>query len=104
MQVSLFYCPDYKSKIADIIQAVKPNVVMTDMVRTCEYAKEFNGYKIADLDDMLSLRYERQLNVDLSSVNIYGNYVYSLPAVARRFLNIKMVNHLFPPRFAMSGH
>ncbi len=91
MQVSLYYDPNSQKKVNQMIANTSPDIVMTDMVRMTEYARNYQGYKIADLDDMLSIRYERQLNMDLNVVNPYGAYLYSLPPIIQCLLSLKWI-------------
>lgn len=72
----------------------KPDYVIADFVRTTEYFKDYNGYKIADLQDLLSLRYERQLNVDLSTINPYGAYLFRLPKLVQNVLQLTFVKKM----------
>lgn len=94
MQVSLFFDHKHQKTIDLIIKETKPDVVMTDMVRTSEYARNYEGYKIASLDDMLSIRYRRQLDVDLSTVNPYGAFLYSLPKFMIAILSKKVIKKI----------
>lgn len=94
MQISLFFDPQYQETIDLIIKETKPDVVMTDMVRTSEYARNYEGYKIANLDDMLSIRYRRQLDVDLATVNPYGAFLYSLPKFMIEILSKKVIKKI----------
>lgn len=92
MQVSLYY----DSKISDIVKETvdmyNPSIVICDMVRTTEYLKGLNNVTtVADLDDRLSLRYQRQLDCDINEVNPYGLFLYSLP---KFFQKILMLNFL----------
>lgn len=88
MQVSLFYDEIEQKKIDAYVDAVKPDFVMADMVRTTEYLRKYPGYKIADLDDMLSIRYERQLASDIRGINPYGAYLYSFPRFIQKILSL----------------
>lgn len=87
MQVSLFWNSQNAARIKAVLDEIKPDVVISDMVRMTEYALDYQGYKIADLDDMLSIRYERQLSQDMTSINPYGAYLYSLPKNAQKILS-----------------
>lgn len=87
MQVSLFWSDENATQIKKQLEILKPEVVIADMVRMTEYSKEYTGYKIADLDDMISVRYERQLQQDMRMVNPYGAYLYSLPLAAQKILS-----------------
>lgn len=91
IQVSLFWDPKIKAEIDRIVAKEKPDYVIADFIRTTEYLKDFKGFKIADLQDLLSLRYERQLTVDIKTINPYGAYLFRLPAVAQKILYLPFV-------------
>ena len=85
MQVSLYYDKKIKEKIKEIIQLENVEIVIADMVRTTEYIKDLdNVYKIADLDDRLSLRYKRQLECNINDVNPYGLFLNSVPKFIKK--------------------
>lgn len=94
MQVSLFYNKKNHNLISSILQNEKPDVVICDMVRTTEYARLYKGYKIADLDDMLSIRYKRQMETDMSIINPYGAYLFSLPRLIQKILLVKDIKKI----------
>lgn len=91
LQVSLFWDPKIKVKVDEIVQKEQPDFVISDFIRTTEYLKDFDGYKIADLQDLLSLRYERQLNVELSTINPYGAYLFRFPRIIQDVLTLSCV-------------
>ena len=86
MQVSLFWSQNAKQTVDEIIRKEDPVLCIADMVRTTEYLKDVPCKKISDLDDMLSIRYSRQLSIDSSFVNPYGAYLSSLPHAIQVFL------------------
>lgn len=89
MQVSLYYDKKIKEKIKEIIQLENVEIVIADMVRTTEYIKDLdNVYKIADLDDRLSLRYKRQLECNINDVNPYGLFLNSVPKFIQKIMLI----------------
>ena len=90
MQVSLFYDEKTKQIIDNYINSINPNFVIADMVRTTEYLRNYNGYKIADLDDLISIRYERQFKQDMKDINPYGAYLYTLPNFMQKVLSTKV--------------
>lgn len=93
MQVSLYWDKNIAKKIKEIVLEFNPSIVIADMVRTTEYLKslDLNIYKIADLDDRLSLRYQRQLSCNINDVNPYGSFLNTLP---KFFQKILMINFL----------
>ena len=86
LQVSLFWDPKIKKLIDNIVVKEHPDYVIADFIRTTEYLKDYNGYKIADLQDLLSLRYQRQLTVNIETINPYGAYLYRLPKIMQVIL------------------
>ena len=62
--------------IDKIVQEEQPDIIIGDMVRSTEYIKNYPIYRIADLDDRISLRYQRQLDYDISGINPYGAFEY----------------------------
>lgn len=86
LQVSLFWDPKIKEMIDRIVVKEKPDYVIADFIRTTEYLKDYKGYKIADLQDLLSLRYQRQLAVDPETINPYGAYLHRLPKILQVIL------------------
>lgn len=94
MQVSLFWDPKIKEKIDEIIEQEKPQIVIADLVRCAEYLKDFNGLRILDMQDLFSLRYERQLQMDLESLNPYGAYLYRLSKFVQSILSKKSIKKL----------
>lgn len=94
LQVSLFWDWKIKIQIDEILKKEKPDYVIADFIRTTEYLKDFNGIKVADLQDLLSLRYERQLNVDIRTINPYGAYLYRLPRALQSILQLSFIKRL----------
>lgn len=91
MQVSLFWDASIKRKIDEIVKSEKPDYVIADLVRTAEYLKDFEGLKILDMQDLFSLRYERQLAVDIDSVNPYGSYLFRFPKLVQKMLDTNII-------------
>lgn len=93
LQVSLYYSEKVKEFIGRELCRINPDFLIADMVRTTEYGIEFKGRKIADLDDLLSIRYERQMAQDLSIINPYGAYFSSLPYLLQKILSLSLVKY-----------
>lgn len=91
LQVSLFWDSKIKKQIDVIIEKEKPDYVIADFIRTTEYLKDYKGFKVADLQDLLSLRYKRQLNVDLATINPYGAYLFRLPKAMQKVLQLSFI-------------
>jgi len=86
MQVSLYWSPRAKKIIDQLIEFERPQFVIGDMVRSTEYIKDADCYRIADLDDRISLRYKRQLENDLDGMNPYGAFLYTVPSFLRSIM------------------
>lgn len=89
MQVSLYWSPKAKAIVDTLVEEEKPDYVIGDMVRSTEYIKDINAMKIADLDDRISLRYQRQLEMDLQGINPYGAFLNTFPTAAQKLMLIK---------------
>lgn len=94
LQVSLFWDPAIKKQVDSIISREDPDYVIADFIRTTEYLKDFSGYKIADLQDLLSLRYERQLGINLDTFNPYGAYLYRFPGIIQRVIQSRIIKKI----------
>lgn len=91
MQVSLFWDATIKKRVDEIVESEKPDCVIADLTRTAEYLKDFKGPKILDMQDLFSLRYERQLAVDIESVNPYGSYLFRFPKLVQKVLETSVL-------------
>ena len=92
MQVSLYYDKKINLIIKQLVAKYDPQTVIADMVRTTEYLNGIeNSALIADLDDRLSLRYERQLNCDINEVNPYGLFLNSLPKFLQKIIILNFI-------------
>ena len=77
LQCSLYYSKSNVKRIRELCDKLNPDVIIVDMVRLAPYIKAFSDrscVKILDMDDLLSLRYERQANSVNCGSNITGNY------------------------------
>jgi len=86
MQVSLYWSLKAKIIIDGLVKHEKPDYIIGDMIRSTEYIKNVNGYRIADLDDRLSLRYCRQLNVGIEGLNPYGAFLNNIPVFLQKIM------------------
>lgn len=94
LQVSLFWDENIKKKIDEIIAKEQPDILMADMIRTTEYLKDYSIFKVANLDDMLSIRYNRQLQLDEKYLNPYGAYLYTLSKSLQKILQVSFLKRL----------
>ncbi|WP_072449764.1 glycosyltransferase family 4 protein [Blautia sp. Marseille-P3201T] len=86
MQVSLYWNPNAKVVIDKIVKEEQPDIIIGDMVRSTEYIKNYPIYRIADLDDRISLRYQRQLDYDISGINPYGAFLNTVPEIIQKIM------------------
>lgn len=86
MQVSLYWNPSAKMMIDEIVKEEQPDIIIGDMVRSTEYIKDYSIYRIADLDDCISLRYQRQLDYDISGINPYGAFLNTVPKIIQKIM------------------
>lgn len=91
IQVSLYWNKKAYKIICDLQHNEKPNYIMGDMVRCTEYIKNLSTYKIADLDDLISIRYKRELETDMDSINPYGAYINVFPECIQKILMYKPI-------------
>lgn len=97
-----FQCSFYYSKAnQDIIESEvnkwKPDVVFTEMIRTCSYYDAFKNsgaLLLANLDDLLSVRYKRQTQSGRSRASFAGSYNNKIPGPAAKILNGAFVKKL----------
>lgn len=89
MQVSLYWSPKAKTIINTLVTEEKPIYVIGDMVRSTEYIKDVDAVRIADLDDRISLRYQRQLETDIHGINPYGAFLNTMPKAIQNLMLIK---------------
>lgn len=94
LQVSLYWSRKTKKEIDRILKEEKPDIVISDMIRMSEYLKNYEGYKISNLDDLISIRYNRQLKVDINLINPYGAYLYTLPKSIQKIISINFIKRL----------
>lgn len=89
MQVSLYWNIKAKEVVANLAKNEKPTYIIGDMVRTTEYIRDEDIYRVADLDDRISLRYQRQLENDIDGINPYGAFLNTMPKIIQRLMLVK---------------
>lgn len=89
LQVSLYLSASAKRQIFKLVEQEAPAIVIADMVRCTEYIKDVSAFRIADLDDRISLRYKRQLENDIDNVNPYGAFLDTLPDCIKKIALFK---------------
>ena len=86
MQVSLYWNPEAKKIIDTLVDEENPDIIIGDMVRSTEYIRDYNAFRVADLDDRISLRYQRQLDYDITGINPYGAFLNTLPKMIQKIM------------------
>ena len=89
LQCALYYSEKNSRRIQELCQKEHYEAAITDMVRMAPYFHSMDtvAKKILDMDDLLSLRYQRELSITGSS-NFAGQYSKKMPAFLKRLLPI----------------
>jgi len=96
-QCSFFYDKKNLNAIEKFFNEVQPDVFFTEMIRTAPYIKvcqDKNVITIANLDDLLSKRYNRQLKAKDSKANILGDYSKQVSKANNRLATNKFFRHI----------
>lgn len=91
LQVSVYYSRKTHRKIREAIEAEQPEFILYDMVRVAEYLADGRAQKVLSYDDLLSLRYERQLEWFDYIPSAFGGFADKLPDSFKRFANLKFI-------------
>lgn len=89
LQCALYYSRQNAAAIRDFAKELAAEVVIFDMIRTAPYMDAITPWtvrKILDLDDLLSLRYSRQLAAGVGDVSVAGRYAGGMSTLADRLL------------------
>lgn len=85
-QCALYYSAANCRAIRAMAEEIKPDVIVTDMIRTAPYYRAFADLdctKILDLDDLLSRRYAQQKRAK-NDLDAAGHYAGGMPSLLRR--------------------
>ena len=91
-QCSLFYSGQNAKAIREYADEISPDVIITEMIRTAPYLdclKKRPSVCIANLDDLLSKRYRRQIKSNNSKANVAGAYAGKMPEWMNRIIENK---------------
>ena len=91
IQVSAYYSRKTHRQIREFMKEEKPDFVLYDMVRVAEYLSEGTGRQVLSYDDLLSLRYRRQLDWFHYIPSVLGGFADKLPGALKRFADLKFV-------------
>ncbi len=81
-QCSFYYSKANDSAIKTLVKEWKPDVIFTEMIRTCVYYQAFansGALLLSNLDDLLSVRYQKQAKSGKSRASVAGSYSNKLP-------------------------
>ncbi len=81
LQENLFYSRSNLGMVDKIIDKIQPELVYVDMIRTSQYIENYDIYKVIDIDDLLSIRYQRFISQKESS--IFGTFSSVVPSFIR---------------------
>jgi glycosyltransferase involved in cell wall biosynthesis len=96
LQCSLYYSEENERRIADYIEKVKPDVVIFDMIRLAQYisaCESGDTTTIFDCDDLLSNRYERQINNTMAKAHFAGMYSNGMSSAVKNVINLTFVRN-----------
>lgn len=93
-QCSFYYSQENNSEIEKVVIEWKPDIIFTEMIRTCVYynaIKNSGALLLANLDDLLSSRYERQAHSGKSKVSFAGSYSNKMSRYVSKILNVGLI-------------
>ena len=91
LQVAVYYSRKTHRKVKAAIKEEKPEFILYDMVRVAEYLSDEQGSKVLSYDDLLSLRYKRQLEWFQYIPSIFGGFTGKLPGGMKRLADMKFI-------------
>lgn len=89
-QCSFYYCQENSRAIEKAVTEWEPDIIFTEMIRTCAYydaIKNSGALLLANLDDLLSLRYYRQAHSGKSKASFAGNYSNKISGYVSKIMN-----------------
>ena len=94
LQMSVVYSSKERKKFEKFVNNIHPDIIICDMLRLSKYMKNLTKkYKsIMDIDDLLSKRYLRSL--DIPNVDALGQFNSSIPNVISKIIHILKMDKL----------
>lgn len=92
LQENLFFSRSNLELINKIIDRVKPDLIYVDMIRMSQYIESCDGYKIIDIDDLLSIRYQRFIKQKGNS--IFGTFSTIVPTFLKWIVDKSIKNFI----------
>ncbi|MFF2890553.1 glycosyltransferase [Paenibacillus sp. NPDC057967] len=93
IQTSVFYSKKTHRTVESYIQSYKPDIVIYDMVRVAEYTVDANHVNVLNYDDLLSVRYQRQLKWLQYIPSMFGGFEKNIPPFLRKILNSRLLKY-----------
>jgi len=84
LQENLFYSKSNLELIDKTIEEIQPNLVYVDMIRMSQYIENYDVYKVIDIDDLLSIRYQRFIKQKENS--IFGTFSSVIPSFIKKLV------------------
>lgn len=97
LQCSLYYSKENEAIIRRYVEKLNPDLIFVEMIRTCTYYGAFKNseaLKLANLDDLLSVRYKRQSEASNTKADIAGVYSDKLPKFVRNVVSNSEIKNL----------
>lgn len=91
LQVSVYYSRSTDRRIKALIEEEQPEYIFYDMVRVAEYAADAAAQRVLSYDDLLSLRYKRQLQWFQYIPSVFGGFANRVPMSLKRLASLKFV-------------
>lgn len=82
LQERLFFSTKSKNIIEQEIKSFQPDLIYADMIRTAQYVENMNLKKVIDIEDIMSKRYQKFLEVEENS--IFGTFNFLIPSIVRK--------------------
>lgn len=95
-QSSVYFSNQNVRNIRRLIEKLRPDAIMIDMIRLSPYfcaIEDFKGPKVLFMEDALSKRYVRQLSATSSEAKIVGRYEGNLPTFVNKLVNSKVLKN-----------
>lgn len=92
LQEIMFYSKKSNNIILNEINNFQPDIIYADMIRTAQYIEKIKIKKIVDIEDLLSIRYQRFLQNKES--HILGTFSHLLPLFIKNILEVFFKNFI----------
>lgn len=76
-QVGYFHSKEAEKKLDSLIASCKPEVIFNQLIRTTEYGREAQAYRVLDFMDAMSKGMERRLSTDSCPLRLFVRWEYN---------------------------